>query len=79
MVQLLLLLNLLSILALFILLVNLYLNLRELRFKYEEVEKELLKSTSSLGELSSKVEQVEAKLSFLQKEIRLITEKVGRI
>lgn len=78
MVQLLLLLNLLAIFVLFILLVNLYLNLKELRLKYEELEKEVLKNGSLLNELSSKVDQIEARLSFFQRELKLMGEKLGR-
>jgi chromosome segregation ATPase len=77
MVQLLLVLNLLGIFILFLFLVNLYTLVRALERKYEELEKEVLKTSTSLSELSAKVEQFESKLSFLQRELRLIAEKLG--
>jgi len=79
MVQLLLVLNLLGLFVLFGALVNLYLSLKELQSKYDELEKEVVKSSNSLEELRSKVEQLEAKLSFLQRELKLINEKLGRV
>jgi uncharacterized membrane protein len=74
MVQLLLLLNLFAAILLALLLLNLFLSLKELRRKEEELEKDLLKALAAVEELKARVEQTEAKLLFVQREFKSLKE-----
>jgi len=77
MVQLLLLLNLLSLFALFLFLVNLYLSIKSLSFKVDEIERELLKVSGELSELKDFSRELEGKLFSLKREVLILYEKAG--
>jgi len=77
MVQLLLVLNLIGIVLLFLVLVNLYLAVRALKSKYEELEKELIKEETTIAQLKGQIEQIESKLTFLSRELKATAERVG--
>ncbi|WP_456456950.1 hypothetical protein [Thermovibrio sp.] len=77
MVQLLLLLNLFSLFTLFLFLVNLYLSLKSLSFKVDEIERELLKVSGELSELRDFSRELESKLSSLKREVVILYEKAG--
>ncbi|WP_457677560.1 hypothetical protein [Thermovibrio sp.] len=77
MVQLLLILNLLGLFVIFLFALTLYFTLRELRYRLDEVEKELLKEKSLTSEIGNKVERLENNYSFIYRELKRISEGLG--